>query len=293
MKIIQWLSLPCFALLAFQGSLSLASETYLAHSEVTPAHVQIRTDGTATRRSSAVAQALGASSSSASSLQHQLVRAGGSEGAIQATTEAWVQDAVRIYGNKTYLNGAFIPTILLHHRGVAFPLILGQLHPVHGEVLKPSLKSAEGRYEDADAIHVIRMVQMLQYLTGGISFIARTSERAKKLGPARRQALQEWPQIMPHWDEVLDRYPQSKKNVVGFYGTDSPSGVYYLAPIDAQRRIIRMWKDWYNRCGATYTPPPETSEIYSYDPEGTVQHFDRQRCRKHAEGARCCGSLRD
>jgi hypothetical protein len=113
--------------------------------------------------------------------------------------------------------------------------LIHQLRVVDVTVLRPDERSR--RPEDFRTIWSIRA---LRYLTGGKDFCAPTA----------------------HFDE-LDKDRQQFLTIrcgpgpdVSFFGVWMSRDVIYVAPEDAQEKIIQQWLNWYETEGIRYSYPP-------------------------------------
>lgn len=200
-----------------------------------------------------------------------------------------VIQAVNLLGDQKYIskkdNYVKLFLFLNAHPKEAMQAILGRLTPVSATVLKPLLNHTSVYYKNQEAIRAVNYIRALRFMTGGLSFVALTQVPPKEIGGQRRQSLQELPQLMKNWNEVFQEHPQSKENFVGFFGIQGSRAIVYLAPVDAQRLIIKKWKEWYKRCGDVY---PFQSRPYT-DPDLMIFHFDRERCERVTPHSNCCG----
>jgi hypothetical protein len=95
-----------------------------------------------------------------------------------------------------------------------------------------------------DTEHVGWSLRALRSLTGGMEFRAKTSH---KFG-----------------DTVIERNRQefiggkqfATDGTVRFFGVWMSRDSLYLAPQDAQRKIIQMWKSWYDSQGKDFVYAP-------------------------------------
>jgi len=200
-----------------------------------------------------------------------------------------VSEALNLLDNQKYAiennNYEKLFAFLSSHPRDAVQAVLDRIKPVSVKVLRPSSNHAEVYYKNQSAILTVNYIRLLRYITGGLHFIAPTTVSPERIGAQRRQSLQEVPEIMKHWDEVIQEHPQSKSNVVAFYGIRGSRAVIYLAPVDAQRLIIKKWKNWYKRCGKIY---PFKSYAYS-DPDTMIFHFNKKECKLLTSDSQCCG----
>lgn len=200
-----------------------------------------------------------------------------------------VIQAVNLLGDQQYIskNDNYVKLFLFlnAHPKEAMQVILSRLTPVSATVLKPLSNHRTVYYRNREAIRAVNYIRVLRFITGGLSFVASTDVSPEAIGGQRRQSLQELPQLMKNWNEIFQEHPQSKENLVGFFGIWSSRAVVYLAPVDAQRVIIKKWKYWYRRCGQLY---PYRTRSYT-DPDLMVFHFDRKQCERATMHTYCCG----
>ncbi len=122
--------------------------------------------------------------------------------------------------------------------------LIRELHVVHAEVMTP--------YDSTNytsTLHVITCLQLIRFLTGGkINFTAPTSHRFRSWEVNRRRFL------------IDDSTGESK-----FFRYWESRGSIFIAPVDAQRRIIRKWIGWYRKYGAEYQYTPAENQPDWYD----------------------------
>lgn len=114
-------------------------------------------------------------------------------------------------------------------------LLIAQLHPVKG-VRILSWKQRKWK----NTMHVVWCLRALRYLTKGVDFRAKTAYHFRS-GPVETRRK---------WFVGGDGY--LKDGTVSFFGTWMSRDSTYIAPRDAQIKIIRRWKAWYRRHGKTF-----------------------------------------
>ena len=117
----------------------------------------------------------------------------------------------------------------------SIPLLINELHVV------PSRSLLNGQHP-FKVEHVLWCVRALRFMTGGRDFCAPTSH---VFGSSEVE------QNRKYWLEF--RYRASCLTFFAIW----PSRIStYIAPVDAQRRIIQQWREWYRNEGrkTSYTP---------------------------------------
>jgi hypothetical protein len=111
-------------------------------------------------------------------------------------------------------------------------------HPARSaELLINQLRPARrGKYRNHPK--VVRQIRALRFLTG-LDFKART--------------------IQPLTDDEKQFLEQDDVGRVKFFGTWMSRDVVFVGPRDAQRRIIKQWKDWFMKNGKTHKYSNDTS----------------------------------
>lgn len=89
--------------------------------------------------------------------------------------------------------------------------------------------------------HLIWAIAALRYITGGMDFCASTKW---KLASQNNESYRSY------WLHFSD------KNCVTFFSVWPSRDQYYVAPIDAQKQIIKAWKHWYIKKGKTFNYKP-------------------------------------
>jgi hypothetical protein len=85
----------------------------------------------------------------------------------------------------------------------------------------------------------------LRYITGGLDFKAVSRYKFKASEEYRRRHL------LTVDDAGIPINPNLK-----FFGYWMSRGTYYIAPQDAQMKIIQKWKDWYSKITSNYKFKP-------------------------------------
>jgi hypothetical protein len=92
--------------------------------------------------------------------------------------------------------------------------------------------------------HVIWCVRALRSLTGGLDFRAKT---AHDFGDTEVERNREW---------FIGGEQFRKDGTVNFFGVWMSRDSLYIAPRDAQVKIIQMWRSWYETKGRNFAYPP-------------------------------------
>lgn len=110
-------------------------------------------------------------------------------------------------------------------------------HPARStELLVNSLRpTRRGKYRHHPK--VIRQIRALRFLTG-LDFKARTA--------------------YPLTDDEKHFLAQDEEGQVKFFGTWMSRDVVFVAPRDAQARIIKRWRDWFIESGKTHKYAADT-----------------------------------
>jgi hypothetical protein len=127
-------------------------------------------------------------------------------------------------------------------------LLVLELHPVEGVRVMADEQYAT-RWRDTE--HVVWCLRALRSLTAGMEFRAKTSH---KFGDTviERNRLQ-----------FIGGKQYAKDGTVRFFGVWMSRDSLYLAPQDAQRKIVEMWKSWYESQGNGFAYTP-----FKDDPDG-------------------------
>lgn len=115
-------------------------------------------------------------------------------------------------------------------------LLIAELHPVVGV----RILSTEPRARWKDTLHVIWCLRALRYITGGLEFRGTTD---RVLGGSGIEQRRKWFVGGKEFDQ--DR-------TVRFFGVWMSRDSTYIAPWDAQVKIIKQWRDWYEEHGRTF-----------------------------------------
>jgi len=120
-------------------------------------------------------------------------------------------------------------------------LLVRELHPVTGVRI---LGSEHYLPKFRDTEHVVWCLRALRTLTGGLDFRAKTNHR---FGDSEIEETREW----------FTGGEQFKKDgTVHFFGVWMSRDSLYIAPRDAQLKIIGMWRRWYETKGSTFEYQP-------------------------------------
>jgi hypothetical protein len=92
--------------------------------------------------------------------------------------------------------------------------------------------------------HVVWCLRALRGLTGGLDFRAKTKH---EFGDTEVETNREW-------FTGGEQFP--KDGTVHFFGVWMSRDSLYIAPRDAQLKIIQMWKNWYETEGRNFAYPP-------------------------------------
>jgi hypothetical protein len=114
---------------------------------------------------------------------------------------------------------------------LAAKLLTKELHQIPRKTYYPSEKTEESR-------HVLNCLRALRYLTGK-TFSASTKE---KLAPDESQFLD-------FNTEMRDANPGHK---IHFFGVWMSRDAEFVAPLDAQEKIIDQWKQWQKEYGDSF-----------------------------------------
>lgn len=114
-------------------------------------------------------------------------------------------------------------------------LLVQQLHTVSNPA------SAVVGDNDISVNHVLWAIRALRYITGGMGFCAPTSHRFGKSGKEAYRG---------YWLHFAN------KKCVTFFAVWPSRGQFYIAPIDAQRKIINAWRQWYAKEGRGFNYKP-------------------------------------
>jgi hypothetical protein len=120
-------------------------------------------------------------------------------------------------------------------------LLISELHPIR------ETRILNGEHKP-EAEHVLWCIRALRYVTGGKDFCGDTNHNFGASGEERFRKF---------W--IYFRH----KDCASFFAMWPSRGSEYIAPEDAQVRIIMKWKDWYKEEGTSFNykamqnPKPE------------------------------------
>jgi hypothetical protein len=117
-------------------------------------------------------------------------------------------------------------------------LLINELQPLK-ETAIPNEIDTEKKYQKAE--HVLMCVRGLRYITGGMDFQAPSSYRFKDSEKQRNYFLHNFER------EPERAFGIFKDPNIKFFAMWPSHGVEYIAPQDAQLKIIQKWKDWYSK----------------------------------------------
>lgn len=120
-------------------------------------------------------------------------------------------------------------------------LLVQELHPVRGVRI---LGNEHYLRQWRETEHVVWCLRALRSLTGGMDFRAKTTH---EFGDTEVEENREW-------FTGGEQFP--KDGTVHFFGVWMSRDSLYIAPKDAQLRIIQMWKSWYEAKGKNFAYPP-------------------------------------
>ena len=115
----------------------------------------------------------------------------------------------------------------------AATLLVKELHPIPPKMYYSNVKTEESR-------HIIACLRALHYLTG-LTFTATSSE---KLTDDQKQ-------FVDFDKQMHDRNPSHKLH---FFGVWMSRDAECVAPIDAQRKIVKHWQQWQAAHAETFQP---------------------------------------
>ncbi len=130
-------------------------------------------------------------------------------------------------------------------------LLIQELHPVDGaRILSQEHQSQEWK----DTEHITWCLRALRTLTGGLEFRATTSHH---FGNTELDENREW-------FTGGDRF--KKDGTLKFFGVWMSRDSLYIAPKDAQAKIIEKWKTWYKIKGKNfaYSPFKNDPDLYYF-----------------------------
>jgi hypothetical protein len=113
-------------------------------------------------------------------------------------------------------------------------LLIQELHPVEDARVFPYISRPATE-------HLLDCIRALRFVTGGKDFCGKTNHHFGK---------SELEQNRKYWLYHKDN------TCVPFFATWPSRGSDYIAPVDAQKEIIKQWKDWFAREGRTFFYKP-------------------------------------
>jgi hypothetical protein len=113
-------------------------------------------------------------------------------------------------------------------------LLIEEIHIIPDDV-------AYEKQDSSNMDHVIWSLDALRYITGGKEFCSRTRHRFLETEEEKNRA---------YWLEL------THGKCLTFFAIWPSRGRIYLAPRDAQARIIALWGDWYKRHARDYSFHP-------------------------------------
>lgn len=139
-------------------------------------------------------------------------------------------------------------TLLSRSPSLAAQLLIEQLTVI--DPPPPAISGIEDRRSESDrqALHVVWCIRALRYITGGLDFRAPTDHRFSATEEFREQWLRK----------------RATDSTVPFFSTRMTTDTVYIAPLDAQQKIIQRWKDWYSQSGSRleFRDPPALNDWY-------------------------------
>jgi len=130
------------------------------------------------------------------------------------------------------------------HAAVTF--LVGELHPIPRKVYFERTKTKDAR-------HIVSCLQALHYLTG-LTFTAGTESRL----------TDDETQFLDFSNAMHDSNPDHRLH---FFGIWMSRDAYFVAPVDAQHKIIDQWKQWQNQYGNSFQYIP------SGTPKDSIDHW--------------------
>jgi hypothetical protein len=129
--------------------------------------------------------------------------------------------------------------LLAANSHLAAKLLIKELHPIPRKTYYPSGKTEESR-------HVLNCLRALRYLTGK-TFSAATKQ---KLRPDESQFL----------DFNTEMHDANPGHRIHFFSVWMSRDAEFVAPLDAQQKIIDQWKQWQEEYGDTFVHSPLKAE---------------------------------
>jgi hypothetical protein len=143
---------------------------------------------------------------------------------------------------------------LSDHSNQAIPLLIRELHPIdvkwitNTELSNPTDKVAE-------AEHVLWCIRGLRFLTGGIDFCATTNYRFGDSGGEQNRKFYLQDSCSECEGKCKDE-GKKEDEFISFFALWITHLCEYIAPLDAQKEIIKAWKDWYKTEGKSSSFKP-------------------------------------
>jgi hypothetical protein len=125
-------------------------------------------------------------------------------------------------------------------------LLISELHPVKTRHIK-GYEAGKEKYKPT--LHVIMCICALRYLTGGLDFRAESSYRFGNSEEDRNRKY-----FLNQESDAEN--PPSPDAQLKFFGVWMSRGSYFIAPIDAQQKIIAKWRNWYQSQGKSFKYKP-------------------------------------
>lgn len=142
----------------------------------------------------------------------------------RGTAEQWsLRGAVRQLGLPGNDNFAGVNGLAKTPRASA-NLLVQQLHTVRNPA------STTVSDNDTYVNHVLWVIRALRYITGGMDFCAPTNHKFAKSGQGAYRN---------YWLHFAN------KNCVTYFAVWPSRGQFFIAPVDAQQKIIEAWRQWY------------------------------------------------
>jgi hypothetical protein len=140
---------------------------------------------------------------------------------------------------------------LKNHYREAIPLLINELHAVD----KTGIGEGEINHPTSlvdDAQHVLWCIRALCFLTGGKEFCAPTKYKFGKSEDEKNRKY--FLHVKCSLDEE-SKETDKDKDYVAYFKVWLSRGYVYIAPLDAQEKIIECWRSWYKNHGkSSYEP---------------------------------------
>lgn len=159
----------------------------------------------------------------------------GSQAVVAPATNPSLPDAVKHFSEN---DDSSVFQELVRQPREAARLLIAELHPVEESRI---LGMEQDLPEHASAEHVLAMISGLRIITGGQDFCAATSH---KFGDSEIESHRKY------WTEF------DYGSCLTFFGVWPSRGSQYIAPQDAQIKIIAQWKGWYKNLAPDYQFKP-------------------------------------